>query len=68
MNKHNLGLAAVLSFFLPGLGQLYKGQILKGLALMLITNILYFSVVGIPLALILHLFAIYNAYNQQIQS
>ena len=66
MNKHNLGLAAVLSFFLPGLGQLYKGQILKGLILMALTSIMYASVILIPVALILHLYIIYNAYNEHL--
>ena len=27
----NYGLAALLSFFIPGLGQIYKGQLLNGI-------------------------------------
>jgi len=30
----NSGVAAVLSFFIYGLGQIYNGQILKGLIMM----------------------------------
>ena len=32
----NPGVAAVLSFFLPGLGQIYNGQILWGIIVMIV--------------------------------
>jgi hypothetical protein len=35
------GLAAVLSFFIPGLGQLYKGDIGRGIVLFVLTLIGY---------------------------
>jgi TM2 domain-containing membrane protein YozV len=43
-NTKNPGLAAVLSFLLCGLGQVYNGQILKGLLFLFIFG------VSIPLA------------------
>lgn len=53
------GIAAVLSFFIPGLGQIYKGQILNGLLWMLFVPIGYYFLC-IPGA-ILHLCCIYGA-------
>ena len=38
--KHDPGLAAVLSFIFNGLGQLYNGQILKGLIIIFISAVL----------------------------
>jgi len=34
--EKNAGIAAVLSFFVTGLGQIYNGQIFKGILLILI--------------------------------
>ncbi len=34
--KKSAGLAAVLSFFISGLGQIYNGQILKGLIIIVV--------------------------------
>lgn len=39
MEKQNPGTAAVLSFVFNGLGQIYNGQIAKGLVIMLISSI-----------------------------
>ncbi len=39
MEKQNPGVAAVLSFLFNGLGQIYNGQIAKGLVIMLISTI-----------------------------
>ncbi len=39
MEKQNPGVAAVLSFVFNGLGQIYNGQIAKGLVIMLISLI-----------------------------
>lgn len=60
------GMAALLSFFLPGLGQVVKGQILKAILIWLGTIVfivLSFVVIGLPLLLILWLWQIYDAYN-----
>ena len=39
MEKQDPGIAAVLSFLFNGLGQIYNGQIAKGLVIMLISTI-----------------------------
>jgi len=54
------GIAAVLSFFIPGLGQIYRGKILRGLLWMGATAVGYWLLVA-P-GLILHLLCIINAY------
>ena len=53
------GLAAILSLFIPGLGQMYKGQILNGIAWFFIVAIGYVFFV-IP-GLILHICCILGA-------
>ena len=58
----SLGIAAILSFFIPGLGQLYKGQILNGL-LWLALVVVGYSLFLVP-GLILHLFCIIGAVTQ----
>jgi TM2 domain-containing membrane protein YozV len=50
------GLAAFLSFFLPGLGQLYKGQILNGIVWFFVVAVGYMALI-LP-GLLLHLFCI----------
>lgn len=60
------GVAALLSFFVPGLGQIVKGQILKAILIWLGTVVfivLSFVVIGLPLLLVLWLWQIYDAYN-----
>jgi TM2 domain-containing membrane protein YozV len=53
------GIAAVLSLLWPGLGQIYKGQVLNGLVWMVMTVIGYvcFIVPGV----VLHLLCIFGA-------
>lgn len=60
-NSPNPGIAAVLSFFVPGVGQIYKREIIKGIVYFLITSGLYASGIGIPLALIMHFLIIIGA-------
>jgi TM2 domain-containing membrane protein YozV len=61
------GLAAVLSFFISGLGQIYNGQILKGLVIIvvqLINGALTTILIGwIPLAIV-WVWAIVDAYRE----
>jgi TM2 domain-containing membrane protein YozV len=57
----NPGVAAVLSFFIPGLGQIYKGQILNGLVWFFCVAVGYVCLI-IPGAL-LHICCIYGAYS-----
>lgn len=61
------GLAAVLSFFISGLGQIYNGSILKGLVIIvvqIINGALTTVLIGwIPLAIV-WVWAIIDAYRE----
>jgi TM2 domain-containing membrane protein YozV len=57
--RWSAGVAALLSFLFPGLGQLYKGQVINGLVWMVVVIIGYVCLV-IP-GLILHLCCIIGA-------
>jgi TM2 domain-containing membrane protein YozV len=62
----NPGIAAVLSFLICGLGQIYNGQILKGLILVVCYGIswgLTFVLVGWIFVPILWIYGIYDAYK-----
>ena len=55
------GLAAVLSFFIPGLGQLYKGQIINGVAWFFFVGLGYLALI-LP-GLVLHFFCVLGALS-----
>jgi hypothetical protein len=55
------GLAAVLSFFVPGLGQLYKGQILNGIVWFFFVGMGYVALI-LP-GLVLHFFCVLGALS-----
>jgi TM2 domain-containing membrane protein YozV len=55
------GVAAVLSFFLPGAGHLYNGQVISGLIIFVVTVIGYIMLI-VP-GLIMHVIAIFSAYQ-----
>lgn len=60
------GLAAVLSFFFSGLGQIYNGQILKGLlfmAVQAINLVLMLVLVGFFTGFIVWIWAMVDAYT-----
>lgn len=60
------GLAAVASAIIPGLGQIYNGDIMKGIVLMILYGVsvaLIFVFIGFFLAPIVWIYAIYNAYK-----
>jgi TM2 domain-containing membrane protein YozV len=57
----NAGTAAVLSFVLPGTGQIYKGQILAGLFWLISVAVGYIAFV-FP-GVILHIACVFNAYS-----
>ncbi|WP_394838516.1 hypothetical protein LVJ94_16570 [Pendulispora rubella] len=62
-NRHlNPGLAAVLSFFFPGVGQIYNGKFLRGIFWLIITPGAWFASWG-TLGWICHLIAAYTAYS-----
>lgn len=62
----NPGLAAVLSFFFAGLGQIYNGQIGKGFGLMaaaVVCGVLCTVIIGFFLLPFVWGFGIYDAYK-----
>lgn len=62
----NPGLAAVLCFFYTGLGQIYNGQIGKGILLFIIRAISDLSIIlliGIITSPIIWIYGMYDAYK-----
>jgi TM2 domain-containing membrane protein YozV len=62
----NPGLAAVLSFLISGLGQIYNGQIVKGLVVLAIQSIniaLTQILIGWVPLIIVWVWAIFDAYR-----
>ncbi|MCS3924590.1 hypothetical protein [Methanosalsum natronophilum] len=60
------GVPALLSFFIPGLGQLIKGQILKAIIIwivMAISGALTIILIGYITTPIIWLWQIFDAYN-----
>lgn len=65
-------LSAILSLFIPGLGQVYNGQVLKGIIILAlyvglwaVSGMLMFVLIGfctMLLPVVLWLYAIYDAY------
>jgi len=56
----------ILSFFIPGLGQLIKGQVGKGVLIflgMILSIVLIFFLIGIITTPLLWLWNLYDAYN-----
>lgn len=63
----NPGTAAVLSFLITGMGQIYNGQIAKGImfvVLQLINIALMTVLIGYATFFLLWVYAIYDAYRQ----
>ena len=60
------GIAALLSFLLPGLGQIYNGQIITGIIMMILAVIfviLSAILIGIPPLLVLWILSMSDAYH-----
>jgi TM2 domain-containing membrane protein YozV len=58
----NPGLAAVLSFFIPGVGQFYNGKFLRGIFWLIVTPGLWIWTAG-WLGWICHIVSAYTAYR-----
>jgi len=56
------GVSAVLSFFIPGVGQIYNGAFLRGIFWFIVTPGLWIFSAG-TLGWIFHLVAAYTAYS-----
>lgn len=62
----NPGVAAVLSFFICGLGQIYNGQIMKGIIFIICYGIawaLTLIVIGFLVVPVLWIWGMYDAYR-----
>jgi len=55
------GIAAVLSVLIPGLGQVYNGQLLGGAVWFLATSLAYWAIL-VP-GFLVHAFCVYSAYR-----
>lgn len=63
VQKKNEGLAAVLSFLFTGLGQIYNGQIAKGI-IFVVVGIVFAGLIFVLIGIILYpIFWIYNIYD-----
>jgi TM2 domain-containing membrane protein YozV len=58
----NPGTAAVLSFFIPGVGQIYNGKILRGIFWLIITPGFWIGTGG-TLGWVCHIISAYTAYS-----
>jgi TM2 domain-containing membrane protein YozV len=56
------GIAAVLSFFIPGVGQIYNGKILRGIFWLIVTPGIWIGTGGL-LGWVCHLISAYTAYS-----
>ncbi|EQD29224.1 TM2 domain containing protein [mine drainage metagenome] len=66
VEEKSSGVAVVLSFFIPGLGQIYVGKIGFGILLIILGAISYalsFFLIGIPFALLIWIYSMYDAYR-----
>jgi TM2 domain-containing membrane protein YozV len=55
-------LAGILSFLIPGVGQIYNGQFLWGIVWLLLTGVSWIGSAGM-LGWVVHLIAAYFAYD-----
>ncbi len=65
-SNQKYGVPALLSFFIPGLGQIIKGELFKAIgiwAVLVICIILEFILIGYLLGAIVWIWQIYDAYN-----
>lgn len=56
-------LALFLSLIIVGLGQIYNGQILKGIVMFVVAFITGITIIGLVIAIPIWLYGMYDAYN-----
>ena len=64
-HKRKPGVAAVLSLFIPGVGQIYNGDFLRGIFWLIITPGFWIGTGGV-FGWVCHLIAAYTAYNRAL--
>jgi TM2 domain-containing membrane protein YozV len=64
-DKHKPGVAAVLSLIVPGVGQIYNGDFLRGIFWLIITPGFWFGTGGL-LGWVCHVIAAYTAYYRAV--
>jgi TM2 domain-containing membrane protein YozV len=62
-DRHNPGLAAVLSLIVPGVGQIYNGDFLRGIFWLIITPGFWIGTGGL-FGWVCHLIAAYTAHRR----
>ena len=65
VEKHKPGVAAVLSLVVPGVGQIYNGDFLRGIFWLIITPGFWIGTGGL-LGWVCHVIAAYTAYNRAV--
>ncbi|WP_414837618.1 hypothetical protein ACK3SF_05100 [Candidatus Nanosalina sp. VS9-1] len=68
MADRKYGVPAIISLLVPGLGQIIKGEILKGLGIMLalfISGVLTWVLIGFITTPVIFFWQVYDAYNAQ---
>lgn len=66
VQQKNPELAAILSFLIVGVGQIYNGQVGKGVIIIIaavISGVLWTIGIGIIFSIIIWIYAIYDAYT-----
>ena len=66
LSSKNEGLAAVLSFFITGAGQIYNGQLMKGIFLFVfqLFNLVLCAIgIGVIFLIVVWVYGIWDAYN-----
>ncbi len=63
MRTHNPGTAAVLSLVIPGVGQIYNGDFLRGIFWLIVTPGMWLGTGGL-LGWVCHLIAAYTAHSR----
>lgn len=69
-NQKSPGVAAVLSFFFSGLGQIYNGEIMKGILFIVcggISILLMWILIGFLLYPIVWIYGMYDAYKTAVK-
>lgn len=68
MSQRKYGVPALISLIVPGLGQIIKGEIFKGLGIMLalfISSVLSVILIGFITTPLIFFWQVYDAYNAE---